>query len=127
MADNFKAIVPSTGDTFRATDNAGVKTPHHNVDTIAQPTALVHNQKTVTTAGSAVALVASSTPITSVVIIKALASNGAGFIYVGGSGVSASNGLELAAGEQIAFPIDDLQKVYLDASANGLGVSYLAS
>lgn len=88
------------------------------------PSTIYNNHKTVTTAGTAEAL-AASTAVKSVVI-RALLSN-TGVIYVGDSSVSSSNGIELQAGDAITIEIDDLAKVYLDASVSGEGVSYLAT
>ena len=85
-----------------------------------------HGVKTVTTAGTDVALVASSTPC-QWVLIQAQTDNG-GIIAVGGSGVDATaatgTGVALIAGECIMLPIHDLDKIYIDATVNGEGVRY---
>jgi hypothetical protein len=77
---------------------------------------------TVTTAGTRVVL-ASAQAITSVTI-KALAAN-TGTIYVGGSSVASTNGFQLAKSESVSMDITDLSTVYIDASVNGEGVTYL--
>ena len=97
-----------------------------NVSGIDNPTTLSNGQKTVTTSGTAEALVGSSTLTESAVTVKALNGN-TGIVYVGDSSVDSNNGYELSAGERISFEIDDLQKVYLDVSVNGEGVSWIAS
>ena len=77
---------------------------------------------TVTTAGTRVAL-SSSTSIASVTV-KASATN-TGYIYVGSSSVSSSNGFQLSARDAVSIDIDNLSKVYIDSSVNGEGVSYI--
>jgi hypothetical protein len=86
------------------------------------PTTPVSGKKTVTTAGTAVHL---DDVDCKSVSIKALASN-TGTIYVGGSDVDSTNGLELAAGESIDVAIDNVSRFYIDASVDGEGVSWLA-
>jgi hypothetical protein len=86
--------------------------------------------KTVTTAGTRVAL-SSSQLLTEAFTIRAKAAN-TGNIFVGDSTVTSSTGMFLAAGEsneKEAKPTNrgvlkqfDLAKVYLDASSNGDGV-----
>lgn len=98
-----------------------------NVDvaSIATPATLFSGRKIVTTAGTAVALAASQT-VKSGVTIKALHEN-TGWIYVGPSGVTASNGFVLDAGESHFIDIDNLASIYLNSSVSGEGVSYSAS
>jgi hypothetical protein len=78
---------------------------------------------TVTTAGTRVPLAAAQA-ITSVTV-KALSTN-TGTIYVGGSGVSSSNGFALAKSESVSMDLADLSTVWIDSSVNGEGVTYLA-
>ena len=84
------------------------------------------NRKTVTTAGTAETLVSSSVPAKSVIITAE--TNNTGVIAVGGSSVVAAlstrRGTPLLAGDSVAFPVDDLLYVYLDATVNGDGVTY---
>ena len=87
------------------------------------PTAPISGQKSVTTAGTAVAL-ASSTEIISVVI-KAKSGN-TGNIYVGDSTVDSSTGYILGPGDAVSFDMTDLAAVYIDSDVNGEGVSWLA-
>lgn len=88
------------------------------------PTTLFPGKTTVTTAGTRVAL--ASTQAIHSVAIKALGSN-TGTIYVGGSTVAASNGLQLAPGDAVSLDIADLATVFIDSSVNGEGVTWLAS
>lgn len=84
-----------------------------------------YGQKAVTTSGTEVQLVASSTPCSSLVV-KALAAN-TGKIYVGSnSSVTTSNGFELNAQESVSLDVDNVQDVYIDAGVNGEGVSWIA-
>lgn len=92
-------------------------------DTTLVPHTLGNAIVNVTTAGTRVQLTATSTPILSVVI-KAKTAN-TGTIYVGNSAVSSSNGFVLLAGDTVSIEIDDLSKIYLDASVNGEGITYL--
>lgn len=92
-----------------------------------KPTVLLFGRKAVTTAGTRVALVATSTPLVGgYVEITALSSN-TGFIYVGDVTVASTNGHRLAAGVSTVIFIDDLNRIYLDASVSGEGVSYQGS
>lgn len=96
---------------------------HQKVATDLQAlSTLVHGQKTVTTAGTAVAI-GSSTTLRSITI-KALPTN-TGYIYVGGSGVDSSNGFVLGANESVSLDFDQLADVYIDSDNNGEGVSYI--
>ena len=92
---------------------------------LSVPTTIRNGKKTVTTAGTRVALVGSSTSCAAV-IIRALSAN-TGTIYVGDSSVSSSNGHTLSAGESVGLAINDLASVYIDSSVNGEGVTFLGS
>lgn len=96
-----------------------------SVLSVAIPTTIYHGQKTVTTAGTEVALAASQA-ILSGVRIKALAAN-TGIIYVGANQVTSGTGFALAAGEEVFVEVANLATVYIDSSVNGEGVSYIAS
>ena len=84
-------------------------------------------QKTVTTAGTEVALAASSR-VQCAVAIKALTTN-TGLVYVGNAGdgtVSSSTGFPLAAGDvTIMEYVDDLANIMVDSAVNGEGVAFL--
>ena len=83
-------------------------------DTIGDGTA------TVTTAGTAVQLTTTKTACKKV-LITAKGGN-TGNIYVGGSTIASGRGKQLVPLQDIWIEIDDLSKVYIDASVNGEGV-----
>ena len=87
---------------------------------------IAHGVKVVTTAGTDVPLVATSTPA-KWVDIQAQTDN-TGIIAVGAAGVDATvatgTGKSLAAGESLLYPIDDLADIYIDATVNGEGVRF---
>jgi len=89
--------------------------------------AALSGQKTVTTAGTAVALGAQ--PIGGPVAVKALAAN-SGVVVIGCDGagdVTTSNGFQLSAGEVIIFNhVAHLGNVWVDSAVNGEGVCWLA-
>lgn len=93
------------------------------VKSISLPETLIHGHKTVTTAGTEVALTTSKS-LKSGVMIKALAAN-TGIIYVGLNPVTSSTGFELSAGESVFLEIHNSSLIYIDASVNGEGVSYI--
>jgi hypothetical protein len=84
-------------------------------------------QKTVTAAGTAVAL--GTQPIGGPLAVKALAAN-TGVVVVGCDGaadVTTSNGFQLSASEVIIFNhVADLGNIYVDSAVNGEGVCWLA-
>lgn len=98
---------------------------HVSVEQIAVPAVIFNGKKTVTTAGTRVAL-ATTQVLLSGVNIKALAAN-TGTIYVGDSTVSSANGYALAAGQSVYVEVSNLITVYLDSSVNGEGVTYIGS
>lgn len=87
---------------------------------------LGHGVKTVTTAGTDVALTTTHTPI-KWIMIQAQTDN-TGLIAIGASGVDATvatgTGLLLSAGQSITLPIDNLTHVYIDSTVSGDGVRY---
>jgi hypothetical protein len=88
---------------------------------------ILSGQKTVTSAGTAVAL--GDQLINGPVIIKALDTN-TGIVAIGNDNqndVTLSNGLRLAASEVVVLEqISHLGELYLDSAVNGEGVSWLA-
>ena len=84
-------------------------------------------QKTVTTAGTAVAL--GTQLIAGPILVKALPSN-TDLVYVGNDGasdVTSSNGYPLAASEQVILEhVPNLSNVYVDSAVNGEGVAWIA-
>lgn len=87
------------------------------------PSTIYNGKTTVTTAGTRVAL-ASSTVVLAVTISASRLN--AGTIYIGNSTVTASNGFALSAGATVSLAISNLATVYVDSSANGDSVTYLA-
>ena len=70
---------------------------------------------------------AASTPCREVCITAKMTNTGT--VVVGGSTVVAASGATrrgtpLNAGDSVTIPINDLQKVYLDVTVNGEGVTY---
>lgn len=92
------------------------------------PTAIGDGRKIVTTAGTRVALAASTE--CKKVNIQAESDN-TGAIVVGGANVIASlatrRGTVLEAGDSIEIEIDDLSKIYIDSTVNGDGVTFTYS
>jgi hypothetical protein len=92
--------------------------------------ALKSGSKTVTTAGTSVALVASSTWARGLRL--AAPAGNAGAVYLGDSGVASTNGLALAPGDIVSFTeifgVEDgavnLANVYVDAATNGDKVTF---
>lgn len=87
---------------------------------------LTDGRKTVSTAGSAVAISASLA--CRWVCVTALKSN-TDVVNVGGSGVLAAagsaTGTPLSAGESVTIPISDASLVYVDSRVDGEGVSFM--
>lgn len=88
-------------------------------------TGIGHGVKTVTTAGTDVALAASTTCRR--VVIQAQTDN-TGLIAVGATGVDATvatgTGIILNPGDAFELEIDDLADVFIDSTVNGEGVRY---
>ena len=120
MADKtFNLLIPALkaidlGDGTHAMATISVGTP-----TIGD------GLKVVTTAGTRVAL-AASTECKWVIITAA--TNNTGVVVVGGSTVVAllanRRGTPLYAGESMTLPVDNLADIYLDATVNTQGVTY---
>ena len=81
---------------------------------------------TVASAGTAVAVNTTETPVTSVVIVAGTGNTNN--IYVGDSTVSAANGIPLAAGKDISLGSDDIPRqadelflndIFIDTDTNG--------
>lgn len=93
----------------------------------APPATIVDGRKVVTTAGTAVAI-AASTACTQVQV-TALSTNSQ-LVVVGASTVVAAagtrRGTPLSAGQSTTIPIDNLSRVFIDSLVNGEGVSFLA-
>jgi len=125
VGDNALGVADANVKTELTTLNAknfATETTLGNIKTnTATPTTIAGGTKDVTTAGVPEAL-ASSTACKSVYIKAKLANTGS--IYVGGSTVTSTTGITLAAGDSIQFDISNLSTVYIDSSVNGEGVGY---
>lgn len=88
----------------------------------------ISGQRTVTTAGTAVRLAASSFPILGPLMVKALDTN-TGVIALGHDGagdVTVSNGLRLLTSEVVVFEfVGNLYDLWLDSAVNGEGISWI--
>lgn len=119
------ATVAVTYNVFGPSGGSTTSTPTYTTHSI---TGIADGKKTITTAGTAETLVASSTPCKRVTI-QAYASN-AQRVAIGGSTVDASatagtgRGIVLAPDESFSLDIDDLVDIYLDVLGNGEGVRF---
>ena len=95
--------------------------------TIGGHSTIADNRKTVTAAGTAETLAATSTTCKRIEI-TALPTN-TDIVAVGGSTVDAAEGSErgkiLYPGDSITIEINDVQKVYVDSRVNGEGISFM--
>lgn len=86
--------------------------------------------KTVTTAGTAVQLTATSTPCEGIILSALETNTGAngGYIVWGGSDVdgpaSTRKGVLLAAGGSVFIPVKDVSLVWIDGTDNSVKASY---
>jgi len=112
-------IVDGSGNPVAVTSN----TLDTNSD-LNPASSIVSGSKSVTIAGTAVAL-ASSTAIRSVKV-KAYYGNKAN-IYVGTTSVTSVDGYILATGVEVTIDVDNLADVYINAAINNDSVTYLAS
>ena len=102
-----------------ATDNAVLD----NIDSnTTLPSGIVAGAKTVTTAGTAERLLASTTACKK--IIMTAEDDNTGKIFYGGSSVSSSVGDYLFPAQKITIEIDDVYEVYIDAEQDGDGVKF---
>ena len=88
---------------------------------------LIASEKTVSAAGTAEGLSASSQRVKSVTVIAKTGNTGQ--VYVGGSDVASSTNDGLAPGDVLEVPAEgwlDLADVYVDVDTNGEGVDYYA-
>lgn len=85
-------------------------------------TVLGNGSVTVTTAGTRVVMGA-STSIKTITIRSNVANTG--IIYVGTVSVTSANGFQLSPSETVSLDIDNLSKVYIDASVNTQTVTYI--
>jgi hypothetical protein len=90
-------------------------------------TAIANGIKNVTTSGTPVQLLSSTTACTTVIVCAKPTNTGV--IAVGASTVIAAsaslNSIPLMPGDSISLPINDVSKVYIDATVNGEGATFL--
>ena len=88
-------------------------------------TSIIHGQTVVITAGTEVALGTSAPRLEKFFLyVKALVAN-TGVIYVGTNPVTSGTGFELLPGDQVIFQVFDIAEIYIDASVDGDGVSFI--
>jgi len=87
------------------------------------PDSIGDGSQTVTTAGTRVQLTTTATDCKKV-RITALGAN-SGNIWVGGATVANGRGKQLVPLQDIEIWIDDLSKIYIDATSDGDGVAYV--
>lgn len=126
-SNNYLKVILQAGTAAfgKLAANSGVDIGDVDVTSVPLASTVRNGKKAVTTAGSAVALAASTT-LTHSVTIRALHAN-TNMIYVGDSSVDSTNGYVLDAGETVTLQIANLSTVYIDSDTNGEGVTYLAS
>ena len=119
------AVAVNTGNADTGTQRVVLASDQPAVPTTTSITGIAHGIKTVTTAGTDVALASSTT--CKRVVIQAQTDN-TGWIAVGTSGVDATeatgSGVLLGAGDAFEIDIDNLADIYIDATVNGEGVRY---
>ena len=86
------------------------------------PESIGSGTTTVTTAGTRVQLTTTVTPCFYVII--AGKTTNVGYIFIGGTGVSATSGIMIAALQSVRIDIDDLSKIWIDTDTSGEGVQY---
>lgn len=79
--------------------------------------------KSVTTAGTREQLSGSSVPCKKLTIQAKIGNTGS--VYVGGSTVASTRGIELLPTGTIQLTVSNLNLVYIDVSVNGEGVTYI--
>jgi len=115
-------VITVSGAVFAATDTFVIYTNINRMTSEETPTIIHNGVKSVTTAGTAVALGASI----GIVSVTIVANNlNTGNIYVGGASVTAVNGYPIGANDQVPIPINNLSKVYINSDVDGEGVSFI--
>lgn len=92
---------------------------------VVLPNTVINGRVTVAAAGTRVTLSANFTNLEVGVFVKALSTN-TGLIYLGNSTVAAANGYVLSVNEHVFISIRNLQNLFIDASINAQGISYIA-
>lgn len=78
----------------------------------------------VTTSAAAIVATTPTIPAVHGVIVQALSTNTAS-IYVGGSGVATTTGLELEAGKSVVLPVRDASTIYAISGSGTQSLRYL--
>lgn len=139
MSDNT-TINPGAGGAVIATDDIGgvqhqrmkvgygadgsytdVSATSPMPTTVAAFATMGTGRASVATAGTRVQL---SSSACSSVTVKARATN-VNTIYIGGSGVTAATGFELAPGETVSIDVTNTNMIYIDAATATDGVAYI--
>lgn len=105
------AVDPATGRILTSSTTSG-----------GLPTALVNNQQTVT--NSAVAL--PSGALTQGVVLESLSTNTVS-IFIGGSGVTTSTGVELAPGGMFGVAVSNTNKIFVICASGSPVLTWLGS
>lgn len=125
--DLRQVIVIGSGEEAGNSDIAPVNATYGVSVKPESPTTIGHGRKTVTSAGTALALAATTT--CRYVIVTALDTN-TDVISIGATGVIASNasnlrtGVPLLPGQGIRIEVRDLASLFVDSVVSGEGVSY---
>ena len=85
------------------------------------PTSIGDGAKTVSSAGTAEALLGSTSCVK---VIMTAEDDNSGKIYYGGSGVSSTSGDYLFPAQKITIEIDDVSKIFIDADTSTDGVKF---
>lgn len=87
---------------------------------------IVDGRAVVTTAGTAVQITTTQTPISEVILTAE--TDNTGIVVVGGSTVVAAlatrRGIPLSAGDSITLTINNLSRLYIDSTVSTDGVTY---
>lgn len=108
----------------KSLDSSDVVNVDKAAESLANKDVIKFGQKTVTTAGTREQMPAQAIPKGYVVLIKALDGN-TGLIYIGDVTVDSSNGYELTKNGIVTLQLTDLDKLYIDSSIDGEGVSWI--
>lgn len=120
---DLRPTVGASGYVKSTLVSGGDLVPSVGVDVIKQPGDYATAQVTVGT--SQAQLTATSTPVITTPIVKAQGDN-TGIVYVIKQGAAITTGIPISAGEAVTVPVDNLNKIYLIASASGQKVGAIA-
>lgn len=112
-SDNSGVIVPVAVDK-----NTGAILSENN--TVPLASSIYDNQQTVTNTAAAL----SSQSLTQGIIIEALSTNTVS-VFVGNSGVTTSNGIELPAGASVTLPINNANLIYVICASSSPVVTWI--